>query len=112
MKNNRSGNDLKKCNTCGETIRPNCDWRQGRCPHLPPMVSAESLKKFLERYKINMTSNKKQIKQPDPTWHRNISFVKSVLRIAGFVFLMGGGLWPAGALLILAEVLGVAEELV
>ena len=22
-----------KCKTCGETIKPDCDYRQGRCPH-------------------------------------------------------------------------------
>jgi hypothetical protein len=24
---------MEKCNTCGEEIKINCDWRQGRCPH-------------------------------------------------------------------------------
>jgi hypothetical protein len=28
----------QKCSTCYETIRPDCDWRQGRCPHRPAMV--------------------------------------------------------------------------
>lgn len=54
-----------------------------------------------------------QIKHPDPTLHRNISFVKSAIRIAAGISLV----WPqnlilAGAFLILAEVLGVVEELV
>lgn len=53
------------------------------------------------------------MKHPDPLLHRNISFVKSVLRIAAGISLV----WPeslvlAGIFLILAEVLGVAEELV
>lgn len=57
--------------------------------------------------------SQKQVAQPDPTLHRNISFVKSAVRIAAGIALV----WPqnlilAGAFLILAEALGVAEELV
>lgn len=49
---------------------------------------------------------------PDPIWHRNISFVKSTLRIlAGFVLCFNAYI-SAGVLLILAEVLGIVEELV
>lgn len=49
---------------------------------------------------------------PDPIWHRNISFVKSGLRIlAGFVLCFGAYI-SAGVLLILAEILGIVEELV
>jgi hypothetical protein len=51
-------------------------------------------------------------KLPDPILHRNISLVKSGLRIVAGVFLCGGALFAAGAFLILAEVLGIAEELV
>ena len=25
-----------KCDICKGEIKSNCDWRQGRCPHLPP----------------------------------------------------------------------------
>jgi hypothetical protein len=28
-----------KCNTCGEEIKVDCDWQQGRCPHTPAMLS-------------------------------------------------------------------------
>jgi hypothetical protein len=24
-----------KCKHCGEEVKANCDWRQGRCPHAP-----------------------------------------------------------------------------
>jgi hypothetical protein len=56
---------------------------------------------------------KHQVNQPDPRLHRNISFAKSAIRIAAGVALV----WPqnlilAGVFLILAEVLGVVEELV
>jgi hypothetical protein len=49
---------------------------------------------------------------PDPVWHRNISFGKSALRIlAGFVLCFDAYI-SAGVLIILAEVLGIVEELV
>ena len=49
---------------------------------------------------------------PDPKLHRNISFVKSALRIVAGFSLFGGGLMLAGALIVIAEILGIAEELV
>ena len=52
-------------------------------------------------------------KLPDPVKHQYISFAKSAIRIAAGIVLV----WPqniilAGVLLILAEGLGIAEELV
>lgn len=56
---------------------------------------------------------------PDPRKHKIISFVKSGFRIAAGLALAGGGwlemnpyILYAGALLIVAELLGIAEELV
>lgn len=50
---------------------------------------------------------------PDPVWHRNISFVKSGLRIVAGLFLAWGeSMLGCGVFLILAEVLGVLEEVV
>lgn len=52
------------------------------------------------------------MKHPDPKKHLIISLAKSVLRIlAGFVLCFGAYI-SAGVLLILAEALGIAEELV
>lgn len=50
---------------------------------------------------------------PDPGKHKYISFVKSAVRIAAGISLI----WPqsmvlAGIFLIVAEILGIAEELV
>lgn len=56
--------------------------------------------------------NKNQVGHPDPVKHKYISFVKSGFRIVAGVFLCAGQLYVAGAFLILAEVLGIAEELV
>jgi hypothetical protein len=32
-----------KCNICGERIRTNCDYKQGRCPHTPPLINLAGL---------------------------------------------------------------------
>jgi hypothetical protein len=51
-------------------------------------------------------------KHPDPTNHQIVSFAKSGLRILAGVFLCANMLISAGVLLILAELLGILEELV
>lgn len=53
------------------------------------------------------------MKQPDPKMHQHISFVKSAIRIVAGVFLMfPQGLIMAGSAIIIAEILGIIEELV
>lgn len=50
---------------------------------------------------------------PNPLWHRNISFVKSAFRIvAGLFLVVTQSVIFAGIFLILAEVLGIVEEIV
>lgn len=49
---------------------------------------------------------------PDPKWHFRISLVKSGLRIGAGLSLIGGNIGSAGILLIVAEALGVLEEIV
>jgi hypothetical protein len=51
-------------------------------------------------------------RHPDPIKHKYISFAKSGVRIAAGVALCFSMLWYAGGLLILAEILGIVEELV
>jgi hypothetical protein len=51
--------------------------------------------------------------QPDANWHARVSFIKSANRIAAGISLI----WPqsiilAGIFLIIAEILGIVEELV
>ena len=48
---------------------------------------------------------------PDPKLHLYISLVKSAIRIVAGAALIGGFFVWAGILLILAEALGIAEEL-
>jgi hypothetical protein len=50
--------------------------------------------------------------QPDPKLHQSVSLVKSAVRIGAGALLMWGPVWAAGLLLILAELLGIIEELV
>jgi hypothetical protein len=52
------------------------------------------------------------MKQPDPKLHQQISLVKSTLRIFAGAVLMSGHFWMSGLLIILAELLGILEELV
>ena len=50
--------------------------------------------------------------QPDPKLHQIISFFKSAVRIVAGLFLILNNYIAAGALFIIAEVLGVLEETV
>lgn len=55
--------------------------------------------------------NTKQIDpHPDARKHKYVSFVKSLLRIVAFGFLAYYDVQYAACLLILAEILGIAEE--
>ena len=82
----------KRCAVCLKAIDSNCDYKQGRCPHRTAIIDI----------------------QPKDTskGHLYISLVKSALRIVAVVFLIDGNLLVAGSLLILAEGLGIIEELV
>ena len=49
---------------------------------------------------------------PDAAWHLRVSVAKSIVRILAGGVLCAGDLFWAGSLLILAEGLGIVEELV
>ena len=49
---------------------------------------------------------------PDPKWHLRISLLKSLLRFGAGFYLIIGNIVMAGVLVIVAEVLGILEELV
>jgi len=53
-----------------------------------------------------------QTQLPDPRRHRIISFVKSTIRVVAFGFLAYYEIQAAAVLLIVAELVGVAEEMV
>ena len=81
-----------KCDVCRHEIHDDCNFNQGRCPHRKPMIDI----------------------QPKDTsrGHFYVSLVKSAIRIVAGGCLITGNLLMAGVCLILAEVLGVVEELV
>jgi len=83
---------INKCNICRQEYTPACDYNQGRCPHHKPMIEI----------------------QPRDTsrGHFYVSLAKSALRIVAGGNLVLGNLFWAGTFLILAEVLGIVEELV
>jgi len=87
-----------KCAVCRKPYTPECEFNQGRCPHHPPLINTEKL--------MNV--------QPKDTsrGHFYVSLAKSGLRIVAGIFLIDGNLLVAGSLLILAEGLGIIEELV
>ena len=47
---------MTKCKTCGENIRSDCDWRQGRCPHRPSMLECVLSDPYKARY-LNLINN-------------------------------------------------------
>jgi len=49
---------------------------------------------------------------PDPKKHKNISIIKSITRIIAGTCLCFGAFWVTGILLIVAEILGIIEEMV
>jgi|TARA_R110001606_G_scaffold175489_1_gene322053 hypothetical protein len=51
------------------------------------------------------------MKQPDPKLHQQVSFIKSAIRIVGYI-LIPFNLTTAMLALVLSEVIGIIEELV
>ena len=51
------------------------------------------------------------MKHPDAKKHQIVSFIKSGIRILGYIFIPVSLVW-ATALLVLSEVVGIIEELV
>jgi hypothetical protein len=52
-----------------------------------------------------------QVKESKTNWHFRISIVKSILRIIAGITLCNGLLIPAGSFFVVAEILGIIEEL-
>ena len=86
------GEHDKKCKICRQPYSVDCDYKQGRCPHHKPMIDI----------------------QPKDTsrGHFYVSMVKSAVRIVAGGCLITGNLLMAGVCIIMAEVLGIVEELV
>jgi len=74
--------------------------------------AVEDIKKAKEALNSLNYHDLKKPAHPDPTKHKYISFIKSGFRIAAGFTLAFGFLQAAGLLLVLAEILGIAEEVV
>lgn len=61
---------------------------------------------------LNKDESTTTTKHPDALKHFQISMAKSVLRIGAGVALVMGDLFVAGSVFVLAEILGIVEELV
>ena len=106
---------LARCSVCGNISQPDCDWQQGRCPHRPPSGLETIIGNFFNfsTHGDNMPLTKPtRTQMPDPHRHKIISFVKSSIRIVAFGFLAYYEIQAAAVLLLVAELVGVAEEMV
>lgn len=41
---------LAKCSICYKVPTPDCDWRQGRCPHREPGIAAAAIRNFFNLF--------------------------------------------------------------
>ena len=64
-----------------------------------------------QSWEYNDTKVRKLDKLPDPKLHQQISFIKSGIRILGYICIPFSLFW-ATAFLVLSEVVGIIEELV
>ena len=72
----------------------------------------KDLRNRLDKVIDNTPTETSTVKHPDAKKHLYISIVKSIVRIGAGACLIQGNLFFAGFLLIFAELLGIAEELV
>ena len=80
------------------------------------LYDVESRKLRNDEYLFNRRSNHKStskpMNHPDAKKHQVVSFIKSGIRIAGYVLLAADMLIACAVVLILSEVVGIYEELV
>jgi hypothetical protein len=43
-------NKPARCSICKQIPRPDCDWQQGRCPHLPSLLDQILADFYLSRF--------------------------------------------------------------
>ena len=72
----------------------------------------KDLRNRLDKVLNNTPIEASTVKHPDAKKHLYVSLIKSAIRIGAGCWLMSGNLLMAGVCLILAEVLGIVEELV
>lgn len=42
---------LARCSICRQVPTPECDWRQGRCPHREPAIAELAIRNFLNFFR-------------------------------------------------------------
>lgn len=42
---------LARCSICRKIPQPDCDWRQGRCPHRDPGIAATVIHNFFKVFR-------------------------------------------------------------
>jgi hypothetical protein len=42
---------LPRCSICRQQPTIRCDWRQGRCPNIPPVLKLTFVDKIINRFK-------------------------------------------------------------
>jgi len=42
---------LARCSICRQIPTPDCDWKQGRCPHREPMISQSVIRNFFNLFR-------------------------------------------------------------
>lgn len=79
------------------------------------LMDVESRRVTRGTYLINRVSGnqspKESVNYPDARKHQLISFIKSGIRILGYILIPFNLFWAAG-ILVLSEVVGIIEELV
>ena len=80
------------------------------------LYDVEARKLRNDEYTLNRQSKlktpEKPVNYPDAKKHQIVSFIKSGVRIAGYVLLAADMLVACAVVLILSEVIGIYEELV
>jgi hypothetical protein len=83
-------------------------------PSADNKLSTESIINPELHYKLkgqNSKISKNLLKMPNQKWHQIISFIKSGIRIGGYLLLLVN-IPVAVTILVLSEVIGIIEELV
>ena len=75
------------------------------------LYDVEERLSYLEKAKESKTSTENKLEHPDAKMHQIVSFIKSGIRILGYILIPFSLPWAAG-ILVVSEVVGIIEELV
>jgi hypothetical protein len=121
-----NNNDLQKEIELAEDLKGKLDTIEGKKPRKTKNKVSQEVTSPADADRTAVVGGIDQMKQklesleqptkidkiPDPVKHKYISFVKSAFRIGAGIALLRGELITAGVLLIVAEFLGIYEEMV